>query len=251
MSAISRTTMIVVIGLMTMGPASTQAVDGDEPFAQREHGQHEAQPPREEGKKSWPASIWAEEYESLNEEHEPRPEDELRELEARMHRLQEEIHDLRVEEAEFVAQFERAHLEQREEEAHDLRLRLLDVEHEIRRRELDLARIERMHDNLEERHELMRMTDRLEYVSNWGDVAFNAPRAVMMATQAIVETALVQGEPEHGVSALSSILENVTHLGSRTAVRFALKDIYTAMGKPDEAVQQMALVIQENADELE
>ncbi|UCE59645.1 MAG: hypothetical protein JSU63_19650, partial [Phycisphaerales bacterium] len=101
------------------------------------------------------------------------------------------------------------------------------------------------------RHELMRMTDRLEYVSNWRDVAFSTPHAVMMATQSIVELFVGRGEPQHAAQILTKLLESIEQLGSRTAIRFALKDVYMAVDDVEQAARQMTLVIQENSRALQ
>ena len=91
------------------------------------------------------------------------------------------------------------------------------------------------------------MEERLEYVSNWKDVAFDPRDAVMMATQSIVELHMMIGEPQGAVEALERLLESVEELGSRTAIRFALKDVYAEMGNRERAQEHMTKVILENA----
>lgn len=182
------------------------------------------------------------------DEHDP--ERSVREIEARIERLWDEINNLRLKQVDLSAESAKLELEGRGDELRELQRRLVDVEHELQRHELELDRSNQMLARESERLELVRMTDRLEYVSNWRDVAFDAPRAVMMATQALVEMFVDVDQPDRAVETLGGLLENVDEPGSRTAIRFALKDIYMLMNDTDRAAEQMKAVVVENARTL-
>ena len=217
-------------------------------------GEREQPDRREREKREAREQREAEIRDSRHERHERsirEAEDDLdfafRELEEQVDRLHDELNRLRSEQVDLEAEMESRRFEQREEGAADVHRRIMEVQHEIRRRELELDRHHRMLEQMAERRELMRMTDRLEYVSNWGEVAFDPTQAVMMATQAIVEIYVGGDEPERAAEILGQLLERVDELGSRTAIRFALKDVYMVMEDPERAANQMTLVIVENA----
>ena len=168
-------------------------------------------------------------------------------LEVEVDRLHAEIQELRVRELDLRTEMETMELEGRPGEAHDLRRELVRVRHELERHELEVDRLMTEHHRQAERRELVRMEERLEYVSNWKDVAFDPRDAVMMATQSIVELHMMIGEPQGAAEALERLLESVEELGSRTAIRFALKDVYAEMGNRERAQEHMTKVILENA----
>ena len=170
-----------------------------------------------------------------------------RAMEAELDRLHAELQELHVREVDLRAVMQTRELDGRPEEAHDLRRELVHVRHEMERIELEIQRLMMERDRQAERYELMRMAERLEYVSNWREVAFDPAEAVMMATQAIVELHLNTDNPEEAAEVLEQLLHQVDELGSRTAVRFALKDVYAEMGRPEQAAEHMIQVIQENA----
>ena len=169
------------------------------------------------------------------------------EMEAELDRLHAELQELHVREVDLRAVMQTRELEGQPGEVHELRRELVHVRHEIERNELEVQRLMLERDRQAERYDLMRMADRLEYVSNWREVAFDPAEAVMMATQAIVELHLTAGDPERAAEVLEQLLNRVDELGSRTAVRFALKDVYAEMDRPEQAAEHMIQVIQENA----
>ena len=67
-----------------------------------------------------------------------------------------------------------------------------------------------------------------------------------MATQSIVELHLASGDPEAAAEQLEQLLDKSKNVGARTAIRFALKDIYTEMGKMRSASKHMVQVVLEN-----
>lgn len=184
------------------------------------------------------------------EMHEARMQHELQfrqELETQRDRLHAEIQELRVIELDLRTKMETMELEGRPGEAHETRRELVRVRHDLERHELELDQLMTEQHRQAERRELVRMEERLEYVSNWKDVAFDPRDAVMMATQSIVELHMMIREPQGAADALERLLESVEELGSRTAIRFALKDVYAEMGHRERAQEHMINVILENA----
>ncbi len=170
-----------------------------------------------------------------------------RAMETEYNRRYSELQELHVREADLRAVMQARELEGRHDEVHELRRELVHVRHEIERNEQEIQRLMLERERQAERYDLMRMAERLEYVSNWREVAFDPAEAVMMATQAIVEVHLTTDNPERAADVLEQLLDRVDELGSRTAVRFALKDVYAEMGRPEQAAEHMIQVIQENA----
>jgi len=120
---------------------------------------------------------------------------------------------------------------------------------ELRQRDFQRLREERMRAG--EQREIQMQMRRLAYVNNWQGIAFNPARAVMLATQSIVEVNVRRGDHGQAEEVLTSLLERIEDVGARTAVRFALKELYGAMRQPEKAVQQMEQVVIENAQLLE
>ena len=161
--------------------------------------------------------------------------------------LPEEIKRLHREEHYLHQHLEELERGKRFDELDQARAELDRVRHQIREHEEHIARIlDRERQEAQQQH-LQTMVRRLEYVSNLGEVAFDAQRAVMMATQAIVELGLAGDAPGESAGVLEELLEQVKELGSRTAIRFALKNLYMKMDRPSEAHDQMVQVILENA----
>ena len=77
----------------------------------------------------------------------------------------------------------------REHERHfrEMQLELQRLEIEAERSELSLHRLEEDRDRRLERSNIESMMDRIDYVANWKDVAFESDLAVSMAVQGIVE----------------------------------------------------------------
>ena len=68
-----------------------------------------------------------------------------------------------------------------------------------------------------------------------------------MATQAVVELHLASGELPAAAEKLEGLLERIEGTGNRTAIRFALKDIYVELRQYDRAAEHMFQVIVENS----
>ncbi len=170
-----------------------------------------------------------------------------REIEAQMMSIDEDVRQLRMQQIELEAAMERAELDSEHERVVDVQRQLVEIEYQLQRRQLDMERIQISHQRESERRELMRMTDRLDYVAGWKDVAFDPPQAVMMATQAIVELHVGSGQADLAAKRLEGLLEKIREPGCRTAIRFALKDIYLEMDQPDKAGTHMLETIVENA----
>ena len=165
-------------------------------------------------------------------------------------RLQDELYDLRSEQLELRVIRQAIVSDGRLDEIEGVSRKLTQLENGIERHEFEIERLIMERERQMERRELVRMTDRLEYVTNWRDVAFGSQEAVMMATQAIVELYLMNDDPEGAAEALEKLLGQVDELGSRTAIRFALKDVYMEMDQRRRAVGHMTQIILENARAL-
>lgn len=161
--------------------------------------------------------------------------------------LDDELHGLRIRESELRATVEQMQLAGRHDEAREAQRELVMIRHEMELRELEVDRFLEQQRREAERRELAMMTDRLDYVDDWHRIAFDPQRAVMMATQAIVEINMASGQPNRAVEMLEGLLEGVEERGSRTAVRFALRDVYMERDEPERAAQHMVQIILENS----
>ncbi|MHC4697696.1 MAG: hypothetical protein ACYTFA_13240 [Planctomycetota bacterium] len=255
MSTIRRAAGIAAVLFTTALLPSVSAAGEREQPDRREREKREAREQREAERKGWDAEGWATSEWGARERHRARREsnadDMMREVEKRMQHLHEKIHDRRMTQVEVEAELQRAQINnQGEKVVRELQRQLVEIQRELRQLELELVQHQRLYETGVERHEVMRMRERLEYVSNWGDVAFAPDRAVMMATQAIVEMCVGGEEPERAAEILGKLLDRVEQLGSRTAIRFALKDVYMVMEDPERATNEMKMVIVENASGL-
>lgn len=168
-------------------------------------------------------------------------------LEAELREIMERARELRLHQVALQAELERAEIDQEGGKAQDFRRELVDVEHQLRITEIEAQRLMEAREQDNERRNILTMTDRLGFVERWEEVAFHGPRAVMMATQAIVELHLANGDVRGATERLEELLGQVDGVGSRTAIRFALKDLYSELGKPKRAAEHMFKVILENA----
>lgn len=159
----------------------------------------------------------------------------------------EQVRQLRVRQVELQAKLERAGLDSDTDLVQTLQRQMVEIQHDIRTAELELERIMFERQRQAERRDMITMTDRLEYVAGWRDVAFDPPQAVMMATQAIVELHMARDDAPGAVAMLEETLDRVKATGVRTAIRFALKDLYTEMEEFGKAAEHMLQVILENA----
>ncbi len=159
----------------------------------------------------------------------------------------EHLRELRLQEVDLQAAMERAGIDNQELRVRDLQRNLVEVQHELRRGEIELERLTMERDRAGEERDLRRMADRLEYVASWGEVAFDSMQAVVMATQAIVEIHLAQDDPGGAIEQLEGLLPRIEKCGSRTAIRFALKDLYMEKGEPQRAADHMLQVVVENS----
>ncbi len=225
---LTRTSLRVFVILAVAFPAISARASGSEPDD------------RERDVRREQAAARAADRE-LAEDHQHTVKDEIRKLE-------KYISELRRIQVGLNAKVENAELSADLVTARDVRRELVEIDREFQHSQIELERLvlERRHDI--ERRELLHMSERFDYVANWRDVAFEPPGAVMMATQAIVELHLSRGDPESAAEGLEHLLTRVQDRGTRTALRFALKDIYVELGRPDRAIEHMTEVVLENAE---
>lgn len=184
-------------------------------------------------------------------ETEARVVDERRDLEREMYELERELIEQRMRVVDLQATAETLELEGKHEEYSAIRRDLVRVRAELERRELQLELRRSDVNRQAERYEMLRMRDRLEYVSDWRGVAFDPQEAVMMATQAVVESAFVGGGLERASELLEGLLGEIHDVGSRTAIRFALRDLCDESGQPDAATEHLKQIILENGRVLD
>ncbi len=169
--------------------------------------------------------------------------------EARVREMTHELQRVRLQEVDLRSVLERMEIDGNEDAAHGLRRELVEVQAQMQRAQIELERAMVAQERDAERRDLMTMTDRLEYVASWRELAFDPPQAILMATQSLVELHLAAGHPEAAGAQLEQLLEKSKNVGARTAIRFALKDIYAEMGRTSEASKHMVQVILENGIE--
>ncbi|MCH8147201.1 MAG: hypothetical protein IH987_04300 [Planctomycetes bacterium] len=180
-------------------------------------------------------------------EMEARVADDRRNLERETYELERELIEQRMREVELQAAAETLELEGKHNETVALQRELVHIRAELERRELQLELRRSDIDRQTERHDMLRMRDRLEYVSDWRGVAFDPQEAVMMATQAVVESAFAGGGSERASELLEGLLGEIRDVGSRTAIRFALRDLYGESGQSYAATEHLKQIILENA----
>ena len=138
-------------------------------------------------------------------------------------------------------------LREREQQLRDVQLELRRLEIEAERSELGLQRLEEVRERRRERSNIESMMDRIDYVANWKDIAFESDLAVSMAVQGIVEMQIAAGESGEAIEILSDLLERVEQVGARTALRFAIKDVAASKGEVHRATEQLRMIVLENA----
>ncbi len=167
--------------------------------------------------------------------------------EARAADLEVQLHELRLREVELQARMQQLEISGRPKDAEGLQRELIELHRQSQMTMLELDRQHRELERLHERRELGHMQDRLDFIGHWRDVAFDSQQAVMMATQSLVEMHVAGGDAKSAVEVLEQLLKKIDWLGARTALRFALKDLYGELERPDRVQDQMIQVILENA----
>lgn len=171
----------------------------------------------------------------------------------RYHQLRDQALHMR----EIIAELEarrpdegRSEVEQireHEQRLRDVQLELQRLEIEAERTEIGLQRLEEVRERRMERSNIESMMDRIDYVANWKDIAFESDLAVSMAVQGIVEMQFGAGESSKAIEILSDLLEQVEEVGARTALRFAIKDVASSKGEVHQATEQLRMIVLENA----
>lgn len=167
--------------------------------------------------------------------------------EARVAELEEQLHELRLREIELQAVMEQLQVSGRPKDAEKMQQEMIELHRQSQTTMLELEQQHRELDRVRERREIGHMQDRLDFIGHWRDVAFDPQQAVMMATQSIVEMHVAGGDVMSAAEVLEHLLEKIEWLGARTALRFALKDLYSELDRPDQVQDQMIQVILENA----
>jgi len=167
--------------------------------------------------------------------------------EARVVDLERQLHNLRMRQVDLEATMQQLEVSGRPNDAQKVQQELIELHRQLQMTEFELQQQQRELDRLHERRELGHMQDRLNFIGHWRDVAFDPQQAVMMATQSLVEMHMGGGDAKSAAHVLEQLLEKVNWLGARTALRFALKDLYGELERPDQAKEQMIQVILENA----
>jgi hypothetical protein len=178
---------------------------------------------------------------------ERREETEREDRDAAIHDMMEELRQLRIMQVNLERDMQHAEVSSDHLKHRDLQREMIELQHQMQVSQLELegVMVERERDT--ERRQMSAMNERFEYVAGWREVAFDPAQAVMMATQAIVELHLAMDDANGAAHNLEALLEKVDGAGSRTAIRFALRDIYTELGRLDKAAEHMSQVILENS----
>jgi hypothetical protein len=223
------------------------------------HAQQEAEARREEMEDARRHLEEAERrYQEMMQEHERRAaahEEErshgerVEQLEVRIDELAERLHELRRHEVEVRTRAEELALTGHVKDNNPMQRELIEIHRQIQMTQLELERHHRELDRLRERREIGHMQERLEFISSWREVAFDGEKAVTLATQSLVELHMAREDAEGAARILQDLLERIEWLGARTAVRFALKELYTQLDRPEQAIDQMVQVILENSGE--
>lgn len=184
-------------------------------------------------------------------EHEAQLAETRRKLQDEIHEMEQQRLDLQMKELNLETEMRRLEIAGDEDGMMALQKDLIEVRAQRERHELEIARRSSELHHQEERRDILRMRERLDYVSDWRSVAFDPQEAVMMATQAIVETGLTSEDPHKAAQTLEELLEEIDELGTRTAIRFALRDLYSELGRLDKAAEHMKQVVRENSRALD
>lgn len=166
---------------------------------------------------------------------------------AAMHEMMEHLRQLRVRQVDLQRVMQHAEVNADHLKVRDLQREMIELEHELQVGQLELEGMMLERERDAQRRQMMTMNERFEYVAGWREVAFDPRQAVMMATQAIVELHLGHEDARGAVEKLENLLTQVEGVGTRTAIRFALRDIYTELGDPARATEHMAQVVLENS----
>jgi len=190
------------------------------------------------------------EYEArraASEDREPRGPSQ-NEIEKRIDELNNRLLDLRRHEVDLRTQMEQLNVSGRPGDAAGIKLEVIEVNRQIEMTQLELEQHQHELQRVQERREIGHMQDRLEYVANWRDIAFDPQQAITLATQSLVELHMGQDDAAGAAQALEDLLPRVEWTGARTALRFALKEVYNDMGHPEKAADQLVKIILENSD---
>ncbi len=85
----------------------------------------------------------------------------------------------------------------------------------------------------------------VDFASDLQQLVSNPLQCTVIAVHGIVETS--KDNPQQGIQALQSVLDQTDVLPARTAIHFGLKELYEKSGDRDAAIQQLAGVVSENA----
>jgi predicted negative regulator of RcsB-dependent stress response len=84
------------------------------------------------------------------------------------------------------------------------------------------------------------MLDRME------KIASDPRSALMLAQNSIKEVYERKGQKAEAVGELRKLLDGLEDVGVRTAIRFAIADIYKETGQNDRALEELRMIVSEN-----
>jgi hypothetical protein len=100
-------------------------------------------------------------------------------------------------------------------------------------------------------HPLAELAEYLKFAEAWTDTCSNSTQVAVMAVGQIEEVLTKQGQKEQVPAFLEGLLAKCNNQTVRNAIRFALKEAYMKSGKPEKALDQLQLLVRENAGKKE
>lgn len=171
-----------------------------------------------------------------------------RELDEQLERLHDELDAMRLREIDIRAVLEKSKIGPlRDGEAlWKMAEELMQLQPDIERRELEIARLQRQREQLERRGRMQWMEQR-QHAPDRHRAAFDAVDAVIMATHAVVDIHRDAGGLEGAAEVLEGLLQRIDEPATRTFIRFTLRDIYMELEQPARAADHLVEIIIENA----
>ena len=172
-----------------------------------------------------------------------------RELDERLERLHDELDALRLREIDIRAALEKAKIDPLGRPDEGLVKMWEEFPHlqlDIERRELEIARLQRRREQLEQQGRMQWMEKR-QHAPDRHRAAFDAVDAVIVATHAVVDIHRGADDLEGAAEVLEGLLQRIDEPAARTFIRFTLRDIYMELERPARAADHLVEIIIENA----
>ena len=101
----------------------------------------------------------------------------------------------------------------------------------------------------EARHFIDLMNNYLGFSDRWVEMVSEPDTAIYLAIEGITEVYEHRGEKAKAIPHLQGIVDkSANNRALRTVARFKLRDLYNETGRSDKALEQLELIIQDNAE---